>query len=153
MPDSSSNDNKVPKLQNSKCFALWRVYVMELMRKDGVLNLLREDPPDPNTASNGALARFQKEDQKARPHIVLNLGEEPATMITSLLLSGATTEAVWDKLIDNYQKGNIQTKLNLRSRLHSMKLTDEGKLQDHLTQLEQIFVDLARINDPVAPNE
>jgi len=47
---------------------------MELMRKDGVLHLLREDQPDPNTASNAALARLQKEDQKARPHIVLNLG-------------------------------------------------------------------------------
>ena len=34
-----------------------------------------------------------------------------------------------------------------------MKLTDEGKLQDHLTQLEQIFVDFAGINDPVVPHE
>ena len=141
MPDSS-NDHKIPKLQGSKGFALWRIYVMELMRKDGVLYVLTQDPPEQETSTQAAVSRFRKDDEKARPHIVLNIGEEPATIITSLLLAGATTKAVWEKLTDTYHKENIQSKLNLRTKLHNLQLKEESDLQAHLTQLEEILLTL-----------
>ena len=93
---------KIPKLKNSKGFALWRIYVMELMRKDGVLHVLTQEPPDADNATQAQINRFQRDDQKARPHIVLNLAEEPATLITSLLMSDGTTKQVRDKLTDTY---------------------------------------------------
>lgn len=118
-----------------------------------VLHALTDDPPDPDTATTAAVNKFQKDDAKARPHIVLNLGEEPATILTSLLLSGATTKVVWRKLTDSYQKENIQSKLNLRTKLHNLRYKDGNDLQTHLTSLEEIFVDLARLNDPVSEKD
>lgn len=60
-------------------------------------------------------------DEKARVSIILNLENEPTTMSTSSLMSGAITLAVWNKLKDTYQTNNIQSKLSLRKTLHTIK--------------------------------
>lgn len=56
---------------------------MELLHRDGVLAALTEDFPD-DDAHGPAIDRFKKMGENARAHIVLNLGEEPATLRTSL---------------------------------------------------------------------
>lgn len=99
----SSNTAKIPKLQNSTRYALWRIYVMEMMRNDGVLGALTEDLPTEGSTSE-VVNRFKRMDEKARDQIVLNLGEEQATIITSVLTSDGTTNASWDKLQDNFRK-------------------------------------------------
>ena len=80
MSPSSSDLPKIQKLTNAKGFALWSIYVQEMMRKDNVLHVLTEDLPE--HASQSATTRFMADDRKARAHVVLNLGEEPATLIT-----------------------------------------------------------------------
>lgn len=81
------------------------------MRKDGVLNALAKDAPEEGATSN-VINRINKMDEKAWAHIVFKLGEEPATLVTSLLMSGATTKSVWNKIQASYQKENIQSKLH-----------------------------------------
>ena len=105
---------KIPKLQGAKGFALWRLYVMEMMRKYGVLYVLNAEPPRAGISSTESISRSKGDDEKERPHIVLNLEEEPSTLITSLLMNEETTKEVWDKLTASYQKETIQSKLNLR---------------------------------------
>lgn len=58
---------------------------MEIIRKDGVLGALTEDSMD-HIATTAATKRFKKMDEKAQVHIALNLVEEPATLVTSLLM-------------------------------------------------------------------
>lgn len=102
----SSNNRKIRKLQNIKGYEIWRIYIMELMTKDGALGALTEDAPE-DTATTTAKNRFKKIDEKDRANIALNLGEEPATLVTSLLMLGDTINTLWDKLNDTYQKENI----------------------------------------------
>ena len=149
----NNDSSKIPKLQGAKGFELWRLYVMDMMRKDGVLHLLNAEPPRAGMSSIESTSRFKRDDEKERRHIVLNIGEEPSNLVTSLLMNEATTKQVWDKLTASYQKENILSKLNLRSKLHTIKLKNNNELQPHLTQLEEIFVDLARLNDPVNDND
>ena len=117
---TSTDSPKIPKVTGYKGYAVWSIYVRELMRNDGVLHVLTEDPPNLETASSASVTKFRKEDAKARPHIVLNLGEEPTTLVTAILLADATTKEVWKKLSDAYMKENIQSKLNLRTQLHNL---------------------------------
>lgn len=119
------------------------------MRKVGVLHALIEDPPNPDTSTVASVNKFKKDDEKAITHIVLNLREETATLLTTLLISCATTKVVWRKLIDTYQKENIRSKLNLRTKLHNLRCKDGDNLETHLTSVEESFVDLARLNDHV----
>lgn len=76
---------------------VFTIYVMEIMRKDGVLAAITEERPL-DTTSTSIINRFNEIDEKARERIVLNLGEELATFVTSLLMSEATTPAARDKL-------------------------------------------------------
>ena len=93
------------------------------------------------------------EDEKARPQIVLNLVEEPATLVISLRLDNVTTKVMWDKLFAVYNKQNIPSKLNIRNQLQEIEFQEGNDLQDHHTKMEEIFFNLARMNDPVSMDE
>ena len=96
---SSTHDSgKIQKLTNSKDYPLWSVYVPEITLKDGLIHTLSDDPPNEELSTTAAVNKFRKEDEKARPHIVLNLREEPETLVTYLLMDKATTKVVWNKL-------------------------------------------------------
>lgn len=86
MSESHENNNvQIPKLTCSKGYALCRIYVMEMMRKDGDMNALTNDAPG-GDASTAVINCFNKTEENAEAHIALNLGEEPATLVTSLLI-------------------------------------------------------------------
>lgn len=78
---------RISKLQDSKLFALWRLYVKELMRRVGVLCVVSHDLPDAEVSTMAVKNKFRKNNEKARPHIALNVRVEPATLIASLVLS------------------------------------------------------------------
>lgn len=112
MSSSGTDYPKIPKLTNAKRFALWRLYGTELLRED-VLRVLNESSPPP-TVSVAVPRRWDEDDRKPRLHIVLNLNEEPATIITALIISNASTKEVRERLCNTYQRQNIQSRLNLR---------------------------------------
>lgn len=45
---------------------------MEFLDKDGVLHILNEDPPEPQSSTVAAVNKSILEDQNARAHIALN---------------------------------------------------------------------------------
>lgn len=92
------------------------------MGKDGVLNDVSEDAPDEG-ASIATINRFSTMYEKSRAHIVLNLGEEPTTLLTSLQMLGAKTEEVWNKIQDSYLNGNIRLTLTLRTQIHTSNMS------------------------------
>lgn len=59
---------------------------MVLLRKKDLFHALNEDPTESESTTVAAVNKFCRADEKACPHIVLNLGEEQASLITSLLL-------------------------------------------------------------------
>lgn len=88
----AASSYKFEKLQNLKEFALWRIYVMELMQKDGVHHVLTNNQPEDGTASNNIILRWKRDDEKVRPHVVLHLDDETATLISAATLSRSTTK-------------------------------------------------------------
>lgn len=66
-----------------------------------------------------------------------------------MIVSGATTKDIWRKLTDDYQKENIQSILNLRTKLHNLRYKDTEDLKKYLTDIEIIFVDLTPCNELV----
>lgn len=60
------DDEKRPSLNDDATVKiLWSVSVMELLRKDGFLHILNEEPPDPESATVTVVNKFRREDQKA----------------------------------------------------------------------------------------
>lgn len=109
--------------------------------------------PDPETATSRKVSNWKKENHEVRPQIVLNLAEELVTLVASLLIFDALTKEVWDQLCNTYQRENFQSQLNVRTKLHKLRLTEVQDIQEYLTALEETFADIARINVPVVVNE
>lgn len=64
-------------------------------------------------------------------------------------MSDASTNEVWERLRNTYQREYVQSQLRVRIKLHALQLGKTGDIQSSPTLLEEIFVNLARINNPV----
>lgn len=92
--DYLSDEAKIPRLQKATGFAIWRIYVIELTRKDNLLHALRDDPLDLLPRSATKINKFKRKDAKARFHIVLMLSNEPTTLQASIILTDSTSKFV-----------------------------------------------------------
>lgn len=119
---------------------------MAITRKHVDWNALTKEAPEEGT-NNKVISRFNEMDEKSWANTVLDLGTEPAALVTMLLMSGTTTKLAWNKIQDSYKKGNIQWKLKLLTQLHTIKKAINADIQDHMTKLEKLFVSLACPNN------
>ena len=115
-------------------------------------NVIADPEPDLDSSSM-IINRWNKASKKARSEIMFNLGTEPIAVVTHLLTDRASAADVWKKLESSCQKENIQSKLNLRNKLHSMLFKEGQEHQDFFTTLERILIDLARLKDTVMEND
>ena len=123
--NESDSRRRIPKLEGSQDFSVWRIYLMELLDYFDVLNVITDPEPDPGSSAT-IINHRNKANNKARSKIVFNLGTEPIAVISQLLTDRASAVDVWKKLESSYHKENVQSKLNLRKKLHSM-LFKEGQ--------------------------
>lgn len=65
-------------------------------------------------------------------------------LITLLFVSQTITNVVLKKLTDMYRKGEIQSELSFRTKLHNIMYKDYVDFQKHLTKLENILLNLTR---------
>lgn len=135
---------RIPALSSSN-YATWSVLVRELLRRKGLLELISTETPDPEVATAAAVNRFTKNDMKTRSYLVLHLGPEAITNVTSLLSMDATTKHVWLKLKSTYQRDNMQARLTLETQLYALRFADMEDMEPHLQKFNKIFVDLATL--------
>lgn len=78
---------------------------------------------------------------------MLHLGEEPFISVSLIILDGGSARDIWLRLEAAHQKDKIQSKLNVRNKLHNFK--EEQDFWSQKNQFKKIFLDLAGINDLV----
>lgn len=74
------------------------------MHHNVVVYVLNQDARNPENFTSSVVNRVKNDDKKASPYIVLNVGEEPATLMRALILSGASTKIVRETLTTVYRK-------------------------------------------------
>ena len=60
---------------------------------------------------------------------------------------------VWKKLADQFQKKTWATKLELRRKLHSLRLNDGDSVQEHVKAMIEVFDGLSVAGDPVSDED
>lgn len=100
-------------------------FFTELMRRDGVLHVLNERPPNPAMVSCEELKKWREADRKGRPHIVLNLAEEPATLITLLLIFDDPTKTFGTEFA-TFINGKIFSRNSICKRDQNLQLAENG---------------------------
>ena len=60
---------------------------------------------------------------------------------------------VWQKLANQFEKKTWANKLNLRRRLHSLRLKDGDSVQEHIKTMTEVFDSLSVVEDPISEED
>ncbi len=82
---------------------------------------------------------------------ILGLSINPTLLY---LLDGVNDPKVaWKKLHDQYCENTWANKLELRKRLHSLRLNEGGSVQDHIRKMTEFFRSLAEMDSPLTEED
>ncbi len=121
---------------------------MALIR-DNLWGIVNETEVAPDGAGE-ARSKFLARRDRALATIVLSI--DPSL----LYLIGADPEdpvSVWKKLRDHFQKKTWANKLELRRKLHSLRLKGGESVQKHVKQMTEIFEELSVIDNPISDED
>ncbi len=120
---------------NSSNYATWKIQCKMALIREGLWGIVsgEENPPE----GVGEQAKYAQRRDKALA-TSYSLGDHPSL----LYLLGADSKdpkEVWKALADQFQRNTWANKLELKRKLFSQKLADDGSVQDHVKSLTEIF--------------
>ena len=108
--------------------------------KDGLWGIVNESEAAPaEDATAEVKAKYQTRKDRALATIVLSI--EPSLLY--LLGDPSDPVVVWKTLSNQFQRKTWGNKLVLRRKLHSMKLTADNSVQEHVKRMTEVFNELA----------
>ena len=131
---------------NDSNYATWKVQCRMALLKDGVWGIVNGTEKEPDqTAEAEVLAKFAARRDRALATIVLAIDPK----LLYLIGDPEDPAVVWTKLANQFQKKSWANKLELQRKLFSLRLKDEGSMQDHIKAMTEVFDDLSVIDQPV----
>ena len=125
---------------NGTNYPTWKVQCRMSLMKDGLWGIVNKSEAAPaNGASADVKGKFQTRKDRALATIVLSI--EPSLLYLIGDLSDPVT--VWKTLSNQFQRKTWANKLVLRRKLHSMKLTADTSVQEHVKRMTEVFNELA----------
>lgn len=119
---------------------LYRKYYMELLLiKENLWDLLTEEIP----TGERALQRWNRRDAKARALIGLSVEVNQLVHIRSKKTAAET----WESLRQIHKKDTLVTKIHLIKRICSLRMKDDGNIEEHINELSCLLQRLLDIGD------
>lgn len=106
------------------------------MHRDGALYVLSKDYPKAKVPTAAVMDSSTKNYKKTKTRIVISQKKEPAALIKSLVLSGATSKAVWKKLTNTYHK-IYEIQAESKDQTIQLKVNNWLHIQKRLTELNK----------------
>ena len=127
-------------------FPTWKIQCKMTLLKYGLWNIVNgTEMALSGDADAITIRKFQDRRDRALSTIVLAVD----TTILYLLGDPQDPVVVWKKLLDQFQKKSWANKLALRGKLYSLKLKEDGSVQNHLKTMTEIFEELAIVGDAI----
>ena len=117
--------------------------------KDGLWMIVDGTERAPDTSDAQKYEKYVARRDRALAIIVLSV--EPSLLY--LIGDPEDPVAVWKKLANQFQKKTWVTKLELRRKLHSLRLQEGDSVQAHVKVLTEIFDGLAVAGDAVSEED
>lgn len=140
----NSKSENIIKLNNSNYFN-WK-YRMELVliEKD-----LWETITDEAPTGERALARWAKKDQKARAAIGLAVEDNQLVHVRGKRSAAET----WEALREVHEKDTLVNKIHLIKRISTLRMKDDGNMENHINELSSLFQRLLDLGDTQLSDE
>lgn len=135
--------NIIPLNQNN--FPTWKVQVKMTLIANELFGIVSGTETAPVDAESEEHRRFSARKDKALATIVLAIESN----LLYLLEDPDDPVEVWKKLNDIFQKKTWANKLRLRRKLYTLQLKSDGRLQDHMKEITEVFSELAVIGEQI----
>ena len=134
-------------LKGGANYATWKVQCTMALKKEGFWSIVSggEEPPA-ETAAEKVKQRFAERKDRALATIVLSV--DPSLLY--LIGDPDDPAKVWETLGQQFQKKSWVNRLNLRRRLHSLRLKDGESVQGHVRIMLETFNELAVVGDTIS---
>ena len=131
-------------------YPTWKIQCRMALMKEGLWGIVNETEAAPNAETQADLyAKFIARRDRALAVIVLSI--EPSLLY--LIGEPKNPITVWKKLGDHFQKKTWANKLELRRKLHSLRLKEGESVQEHIKSLTEVFEALSVVGDPVSEED
>ena len=121
-------------------FPTWNVQCrMALMHEGWAVEHRQWTESAPSVSDADRHAKFATRRDRALATIVLSV--EPSVLY--LVGHPRNSITVWQKLAMQFEKKTWANKLNLRRRLHSLRLKDGDSVQEHIKTMTEVFDSLS----------
>ncbi len=129
-------------------YPTWKIQCRMALMKEGLWRIVTGQETTP-TGSDAERAKFAMRRDRALATIVLSVD----TSLLYLIGEPEDPVVVWEKLAAQFEKKTWATRLDLRRKLHSLKLKDGHSAQEHIKTLTELFDALAVAGETVSEED
>ena len=114
-----------------------------ILRNDNCLEAIKEKP-------EGITDKKWKEiDNNAISNLHLAL----ADVVLSNIAEKTTTKEIWDTLTSLYEVKSLHTRIFLKRKLHTLRMSESTSVTDHINNLNTLFAQLSVVDFNIIENE
>ena len=147
MAESKTTVTIVPL--SGKNYPTWKVQCRMALMRENLWSIVDGTELPPATSETEKYQKYVARKNRALAMIVLSV--DPALLY--LIGDPEDPVTVWKKLADQFQKKTWATKLELRRKLHSLRLKDGDSVQEHVKAMIEVFDGLSVAGDPVSDED
>ena len=116
-------------------YPTWKIQCKMALMKDGLWRIVSGDETAPTGGSESERAKFASRRDRALATVVLSV----ATSLLYLIGNPEDPAVVWRKLADQFEKKTWATRLDLRRKLHALRLREGDSAQEHIKLMTELF--------------
>jgi len=128
---------------NGKNFSLWKLKMKAILRKDNCLATIEEKPV-------GITDQKWKEIYN---NAIANLHLALADTVLSSIVEKTTAKEIWDTLTSLYEVKSLHTRIFLKRKLHTLRMSESTSVTDHINNLNTLFAQLSVVDFNIIENE
>lgn len=137
---------KVEKYDGRINFGLWQVQVKDVLIQSGLHKALKGRPSPGSSSGSEKTSQIDDEewddmDLRAASAIRLCLEKNVLANVHGM----STAKQLWEKLEQLYQGKGISNRLYLKEQFHTLRMSGDTKISDHLSVLNNIVSELEAI--------
>ena len=135
-------------LKGTNC-PTWKIQCRMVLMKEGLWRIVTGEEVAPTGGSENERAKFASRCDRVLATVVLSV--DPSLLY--LIGNPEDPVNVWKKLADQFEKKTWSTRLDLRRKLHSLRLKDGDSAQEHQSHAVQSFLMVSQLLESQCPRK
>ena len=130
-------------------YPTWKIQCKMALMKEGLWRIVTGEETAPDRGTESERAKFASRRDRALATVVLSVD----TSLLYLIGNPEDPALVWKKLADQFEKKTWATRLDLRRKLHSLRLKEGDSAQEHIRIMTELFDALSIAGETISEED